>query len=123
MSNHKDHANKVSHFPGRIKAANEEPKVDTGPSIGGDQGMHLRNACGGCLSWKRRPEMGLNQGVCMYGPPAAFPVQGPNGQHGQMLIRPTLTADYEGCDQFDDGTDEETDGDGTPVSVSKIAQG
>jgi hypothetical protein len=91
------------------------------PTIGGDQGSFMREPCGTCLSWKRLPERGLNVGACMWGPPIAFPMPRGDGSMAQVLSRSTMSADQEGCDQHDDGTDE--DGEGEPGEPGLLKTG
>lgn len=120
MSNDK----KISQFPGRRSAAlaSAVSVVANNPALGGNQGSFKRPPCGTCLSWKKMvvPGGALDQGVCMFGPPVAYPIMNEQGQViGQALTRATVKADHEGCDQHDDGTDEE-DGPGGGEEVGRI---
>lgn len=112
MSNEK----KVSAFPGRKPDA---PKGEE-KYLGGEQGTFDRNPCGSCLSWKRNPGMGLDQGTCMNGPPTPLPITGQGNRIiGQILSRPIIAAATEGCDQWDDGNDP----DGEGLEVDDVASG
>ena len=127
MSNHKDHSNKVSNFPGRKPGQENQPAPE--PAVlGGDQGSYEREKCGSCFHWKKEPKAGLDQGWCMLFPPVGFPIpDGKGGIAGQMLVRPMQRASAEGCDQHDDGTDEyeddeyEDDDGGSPVNDAYAA--
>lgn len=79
--------------------------------LGGDQGNFKRELCGRCDHWRKSPVLGLDQGVCMLMPPTALPVQTQNGA-AQMLVRPTLPASYEGCDQFENEEQDAAEGAG-----------
>jgi hypothetical protein len=95
--------NKVSEFPGR----KVEDQPAPGPALGGDQGAGKRNGCGSCIHWRKASEIGLGQGVCMESPPLAFPITDKAGNlRAQSLSRPILSAEYEGCDRWDDGAPE-----------------
>jgi hypothetical protein len=114
---------KVSAFPGRksaIASAVAGALTDQpAPTVGGSQGDFKREACGSCMSWRRvvRPGAPLNAGECMLFPPAPFPVMDESGRPiAQVLMRPQMTSEHEGCDQHDDGT-EEDDGEVEPAPV------
>lgn len=119
---------KVSKFPGRrseISRAVASVIAKDQPTIGGSQGDYVREKCGSCMSWRRDSRAGtgrvpLEAGQCMFGPPTPVPIMTDTGQmQGTMLVRPPVTSDSEGCDQHDDGTDDE-EGEGEPGSL--IAQ-
>jgi hypothetical protein len=119
---------KVSRFPGRrsvLATAVAAAIMKDQPTIGGPQGDFVREKCGSCLSWRRDSRAGkgpvpLNAGQCMFMPPTPFPMFAEGGvMVGTILIRPNVTSDSEGCDQHDDGTDDE-EGEGEPGSL--IAQ-
>jgi hypothetical protein len=106
---------KVSEFPPRRSAAAAQPAQDQ-PAPTNHPGDFERNPCGECWHFKRDPRRGLDMGFCMWGPPVAFPVPGPDGRPvGNLLSRPTLTTQSEGCDQWDDEC-EIVDGDGEPAA-------
>lgn len=112
--------NKVSEFKPR-----RTTKVDNVPpnTMGSGLGDFERERCGECWHFKREPRAGLGVGRCMLMPPLAFPVS-QDGQPGQALVRPVLSASYEGCDQFDDSPEEDEEDDGEdgppPAAASKI---
>ncbi len=112
--------NKVSEFTGRKPgAANTEQQPEVG-ILGDDLGDFQRAPCGGCYHWKREPRMGLNQGTCMLFPPNPIPIQDGTGKLGQMRVRPLMLATEEGCDQFDDDSDDDT---GLDVEAEVVATG
>lgn len=91
------------------------------PTIGGNQGDYVRPKCGTCLSWRRDSRAGqggipLEAGQCMFGPPTPHPIMDETGAKmmGTICIRPPMASNQEGCDQHDDGTDD--DGDGEDVA-------
>lgn len=93
------------------------------PTMGGNQGDFVRPPCGSCLSWRRDSRAGqgtipLGSGQCMFGPPIPHPMMDETGQKllGTMMVRPPVASDSEGCDQHDDGSDDE-DGEGVDVPV------
>lgn len=94
--------------------------------LGGNEGDFTRSPCGTCLSWRRLKQAGqagvpLNVGMCLRFPPVAHPVMDEAGRIiTQTLARPIMPSDYEGCDEHDDGTDDE-EGDGTPATGSILA--
>lgn len=92
------------------------------PTMGGNQGDFQRPPCGTCLSWRRDSRAGqggvpLGAGQCMFGPPTPVPIMDESGQRmlATMMVRPPIAADAEGCDQHDDGTDDE-EGEGVPAA-------
>jgi hypothetical protein len=110
---------KVSEFPGRRpdQAAPAQDQPAPTPEHPGD---FLRNPCGECWHFKREPRAGLDVGFCMFGPPISFPVPGPDGRPvGNMLVRTTVTAKTEGCDQWDDEC-EIIEGDGEPGKPAQL---
>jgi hypothetical protein len=118
---------KVSKFPGRRSeiaraVAGVIAKPDS-PTIGGNQGDYKRPPCGTCFSWRRDQRAGvggvpLNAGQCMYGPPTPCPIlDDAGGMRGTLLVRPPCSSDSEGCDQHDDGTDD--DDEGEPGSLAE----
>lgn len=125
---------RISPFPGR---KSEVAKAVSGviakdqPTIGGNQGDFVRERCGTCLSWRRDSRAGQNgvpltAGQCMFMPPSPHPILDETGQRilATMVVRPPMASDSEGCDQHDDGTDDE-DGEGIDidqVAPSRIAQ-
>jgi hypothetical protein len=115
---------KTSEFAGRRSrepAPGSVPAQDQPSPIGTGAGDFDRNPCGTCWHWKRNPRAGLDVGFCMFGPPVAFPVPGPDGRPvGNMLTRPTLKANTEGCDQWNDESEFE-DGDGSPAEAPQLA--
>jgi hypothetical protein len=118
---------KISTFPGRRSEVAKAVSgvLDPQPEVGGSQGDFPREKCGTCVSWRRvvRPGVPLSAGECMFAPPAPFPVMGGNGRPiAQILMRPQMTSEHEGCDQHDDGS-EEDDGGGVelPDEAPKLA--
>lgn len=119
---------RVSQFPGRRSQVSRAvhsviAKADTG-TIGGNQGDFPREKCGTCLSWRRDSRAGQNgvpleAGQCMFGPPVPVPIMDETGQRmlATLVVRPPMSSQSEGCDQHDDGTDDDTEGDGEPVSL------
>ena len=112
---------KVRQLPSRkLKAA--ITVAANNPSTGGDQGGYDREPCGTCVSFKKNPAAGLGSGVCMFFPINAMLIPGPGGQPAITTFRTPVSATSEGCDQHDDG--EEDDGEVEPVpEVSRIAAG
>lgn len=117
---------RISPFPGRrsevAKAVSGVIAADQ-PTVGGSQGDFMRDRCGSCLSWRRDSRAGQNgvpltAGQCMFGPPTPVPIMDETGQRliATMVVRPPMASDNEGCDQHDDGTDDE-EGDGVPASL------
>lgn len=110
---------RVASFPGRrseIAKAVASVITTNQPTIGGTQGEFARPPCGTCFSWRRDKRAGtqgvpLNAGQCFFGPPTPHPVMTDAGvMVGAVAIRPPMASDSEGCDQHDDGTDEDGDG-------------
>jgi hypothetical protein len=120
-----DERKRVSQFPGRrseIAKAVASVITNDQPAIGGTQGEFQRQPCGTCLSWRRDKRAGtqgvpLSAGQCMYGPPTPHPIMTETGQMiGAMALRPPMQSDSEGCDQHDDGHDD--DGEQVPLLAS-----
>jgi hypothetical protein len=61
----------------------------------------------------------LTAGQCFFFPPTPHPIGfTEDGRIAAVVaVRPPMASDSEGCDQHDDGTDEE-DGDGVPLLAS-----
>lgn len=100
--------------PGAVEKTAIAAGANTGQSEGEYIGGFDRYPCGECIHWKKAPQFGLNNGTCMRFPPSPSIVQGPGGQAAQALMRPVLPAAHEGCDEWDDESFFEDDGDGTP---------
>lgn len=114
---------KVSEFAGRREKRDAAPEPGSVPAQ--DQpsphvGDFDRNPCGTCWHFKRNPRAGLDAGFCMFGPPVAIPHRAANGQAGNILTRPVLTANMEGCDQWDD---ESEFVEGEPAEPARLAAG
>lgn len=121
-----DEKKRVTQFPGRrsaLAAAVASAITKDQPAIGGNQGDYQRKPCGSCLSWRRDKRAGqqnvpLTAGQCMYGPPTPHPITTDTGQViSAMALRPPMQSDSEGCDQHDDGTDDD-DGERAPLLES-----
>jgi hypothetical protein len=127
MTDEKKKGTTIEHIGSRkasLVAAGVKAALENQPAIGGDQGDYVRPPCGTCMSWRRvsQPGMPLDAGQCMWGPPQSHPVTDANGRPiGQMMMRPPVTSQHEGCDQHDDGTEEE--GEGQPISPALLQVG
>lgn len=119
---------KVSRFPGRRSDISRAVAgvIAKEPVIGGSQGDFQREPCGTCISWRRDSRAGtggvpLNAGMCLFGPPTPFPIMGPSGEMlATIIVRAPMKSDSEGCDQHDDGTEDEDDEDDEPEPASLI---